>query len=136
MTATLRLEIVTPDEVVYSDDVEMVTLPGIEGQLGIYPNHVPLVTQIVPGEVVARKAGRDYYLVVGEGFVQITPQRVAVLTDMAIGGDTIDEAKAEEARRKAEARMAERMSQAEVASVSAAIAHSIAQLRLRRRPPR
>lgn len=136
MAATLRLEIVTPDEVAFSDEVEMVTLPGIEGQLGIYPNHVPLVTQIVPGEIVAHKAGRDYYLVVGEGFVEITPRYVAVLTDMAVGGDTLDDAKAEEARRKAEARMAERMSQAEVASVSAAIAHSLAQLRLRRRPPR
>ncbi len=136
MAATLRLEIVTPDEVAFSDEVEMVTLPGIEGQLGIYPNHVPLVTQIVPGEIVAHKAGRDYYLVVGEGFVEITARRVAVLTDMAVGGDTLDDAKAEEARRKAEARMAERMSQAEVAAVSASIAHSLAQLRLRRRSPR
>ncbi|MCS7336950.1 MAG: ATP synthase F1 subunit epsilon [Verrucomicrobiae bacterium] len=136
MAATLKLEIVTPDEVAFAGEVEMVTLPGIEGQLGVYPGHVPLVTQIVPGEVIARQAGREYYLVVGEGFAEITPRYVAILSDMAVGGDTLDEAKAQEARRKAEARMAERMSAAEVASVSAAIAHSIAQLRLRRRGPR
>jgi len=135
MAATLKLEIVTPDEKTYSGDVEMVTLPGSEGELGIYPNHVPLVTQIVPGEIVAHKEGRDYFLVVGEGFVEITGDRVAVMTDMAVGGDTLDDAKAEEARRRAEARMAERMSQAEVAAVSASIAHTLAQIKVRRRPP-
>jgi F-type H+-transporting ATPase subunit epsilon len=136
MAATLKLEIVTPDEIAYSGDAEMVTLPGSEGELGIYPNHVPLVTQIVPGEIVAHKQGRDHFLVVGEGFVEITGERVAVMTDMAVGGDTLDEAKAEEARRRAEARMAERMSQAEVAAVGASIAHTLAQIRVRRRPPR
>lgn len=133
MAATLKLEVVTPDERTYSGDVEMVTLPGVEGEMGVYPNHVPLVTQIVPGEIVARKQGRDYFLVVGEGFAEITGDRVAVLTDMAVGGDTLDEAKAEEARRRAEARMAERMSEAEVAVVSASIAHSLAQVKLKRR---
>jgi len=135
MAATLKLEIVTPDEKTYSGDVEMVTLPGVEGQMGIYPNHVPLVTQIVPGEIVARKEGRDYFLVVGEGFAEITGDHVAVLTDMAVGGDTLDDVKAEEARRRAEARMAERMNEAEVAAVSASIAHSLAQIKLKRRPP-
>ena len=62
----------------------MVTLPGVEGEMGIYPNHVPLMTQIVPGEIIARKDGQDYFLAVGEGFVEITGDRVAILTDMAI----------------------------------------------------
>lgn len=135
MAWTLKLEIVTPDGVAYSDQVDMVTLPGIEGEMGVYPNHVPLVTQIVPGEIVARKAGKDYFLVVGEGFAEITGECVAVMTDMAIGGDTIDDARAEEARRRAVARMAERMSEAELAAVSASIAHSLAQARMRRRTP-
>src|SRR6516164_4675076 len=104
--ATLKLEIVTPDAKTYSEDVEMVTLPGSEGEMGIYPQHVPLLTQIVPGEVVVRKDGRDYFLAIGEGFVEITGERVAIMTDMAIRAENIDEVKAEEARQRAEARLA------------------------------
>src|SRR6478736_5733390 len=103
--ATLKLEIVTPEAITYSEDVDMVTLPGVEGEMGIFPMHVPLMTQIVPGEIAVRKGGQDYFLAVGEGFVQITGDRVAVLTDMAIKAMDIDETKAEEARRRAEERL-------------------------------
>ena len=133
MAATLKLDIVTPDQMTYSDEVEMVTLPGVEGEMGIYPQHVPLLTEIVPGEVIARKGGRDYSLAVGEGFVEITGERVAVLTDMAIRAENIDEAKAEEARRRAEARLAEHLDDEEAAVVNAALAHSLAQLKVKRR---
>src|SRR5258707_12907602 len=133
MANTLKLEIVTPDAKTYSEDVEMVTLPGVEGEMGIYPMHVPLMTEIVPGEVSVRKDGRDYFLAIGEGFVEITADRVAILTDMAIRAENIDEAKAEEARRRAEARLAERLDDEEAALVSAALAHSLAQLRVKRR---
>jgi len=109
MPATLKLEIVTPEARTFSDDVEMVTLPGVEGEMGIYPQHVPLMTQLVAGEITVRKDGRDSYLAVGEGFVEITAERVAILTDMAIRSEQIDEAKAEEAKRKAEARLAEKL---------------------------
>src|SRR5205823_11954254 len=98
MAATLKLEIVTPEAKTYSEDVEMVTLPGIEGEMGIYPMHVPLMTQIVAGELAVRKDGRDYFLAIGEGFVEITADKVAIMTDMAIRAEQIDEAKAEEAR--------------------------------------
>ena len=133
MDNTLRLEIVTPDAVVYSDDVEMVTLPGVEGQMGILPQHVPLMTQMVPGEMIVRKGEQDRFLAVGEGFVEITGDRVAILTDMAVAAESIDEAKAEEARQRAQARLRERMSDEEVASVNAALARSLAQLRVKRR---
>lgn len=131
--ATLKLEIVTPEAKIYSDDVEMVTLPGIEGEMGIYPMHVPLMTQIVAGELIARKAGQDQYLAIGEGFVEITGERVAIMTDMAIKDADIDEAKAEEARKRAEARLAEKIDGEEAASVQAALAHSLAQLNVKRR---
>ena len=131
----LRLEIVTPEATAYSDDVEWVTLPGIEGEMGVFPQHVPLLTQIVSGEIAVRKDGRDVFLAVGDGFVEITAQRVAVLTDMAIQAEQIDEAKAEEARRRAEARLAERMSEEEAAAVQAALARSLAQLKVKRRHP-
>src|ERR1051326_1528920 len=129
MANPLKLEIVTPDAITYSEDVEMVTLPGVEGEMGIYPQHVPLLTQVVPGEVIARKDGRDHFLAIGEGFVEITAQRVAIMTDMAIRAENIDEAKAEEARRRAEARLAEHIDDEESAMVSAALAHSLAQLK-------
>ena len=103
MAATLKLEIVTPEAITYSEDVDMVTLPAVEGEMGVFPMHIPLMTQIVPGEIAVRKNGQDYFLAVGEGFVEITGDRVAVLTDMAIKAENIDELKAEEARKRAEA---------------------------------
>lgn len=111
----------------------MVTLPGIEGELGIYPLHVPLMTQIVAGEVTVRKDGKDFFLAVGEGFVEVTGDHVAILTDMAIKADDIDEAKAEEARKRAESRLNEKLTGEEEAMVSAALAHSLAQLHVKRR---
>jgi F-type H+-transporting ATPase subunit epsilon len=133
MANLLKLEIVTPDAVTYSEEVEMVTLPGVEGEMGIYPQHVPLLTQVVPGEVIVRKDGRDHFLAVGDGFVEITGERVAIMTDMAIKAENIDEAKAEEARRRAEARLSEQVDDEESAIVSAALAHSLAQLKVKRR---
>jgi F-type H+-transporting ATPase subunit epsilon len=133
MANTIKLEIVTPEAKVYSEDVEMVTLTGTDGEMGILPQHMPLMTLLVPGEIVARKDGKNNYLAVGDGFVQVTGDRVAVLTDMAIGADSIDEAKAEEARQRAEARLAEKLNDEDAASASAALAHSLAQLKVKRR---
>jgi F-type H+-transporting ATPase subunit epsilon len=133
MAATLKLEIVTPDARTYSEDVEMVTLPGAEGEMGIYPNHVPLMAQLSAGEVIARKGGEDISLAVGEGFVQITSTRVAIMTDMAIRAENIDETQAEEARRRAEARLSEKLTDEETAAASAALAASLAQLKVKRR---
>jgi F-type H+-transporting ATPase subunit epsilon len=133
MASTLKLEIVTPEGVTYSENVEMVTLPGSEGEMGIYPNHVPLMTQVTSGEVTARRNGRDEWVAVGDGFVEITGERVAILTDMAVKADNIDEAKADEARKRAEARLAEKLDDEESALVSAALAHSLAQLKVKRR---
>ena len=133
MANTIKLEIVTPEAKVYSEDVEMVTLTGIAGEMGILPQHMPLMTLLASGEIVARKDGKNYFLAVGEGFVQVTGDRVAILTDMAIGADHIDEAKAEEARQRAEARLAQKLTDEDAASASAALAHSLAQLKVKRR---
>jgi F-type H+-transporting ATPase subunit epsilon len=133
MANTLKLEIVTPDAKAYSEDVEMVTLPGVEGEMGIYPQHVPLLTQIVPGEIIIRKDGQDQSMAIGEGFVEITEKRVAIMADMAILAENIDESKAEEARRRAEARLAEKLTEDESALVQASLAQSLAQLKVKRR---
>ena len=120
MGNTLKLEIVTPEATVYSEDVEMVTLPAVEGQIGILPQHVPLMTQMVPGEMIVRQSGSDRFLAVGEGLVEVTGDRVAILTDMAIAAENIDEAKAEEARQQAAARLRQKLSAEQVAAVNAA----------------
>jgi F-type H+-transporting ATPase subunit epsilon len=131
--ATIKLEIVTPETKTFSEDVDMVTLTGTEGEMGILPQHMPLMTQLVAGEIIARKGAENIFLAVGDGFVQVTGERVAILTDMAIKADDIDEAKAEEARQRAEARLAEKITDEEAASASAALAHSWAQLKVKRR---
>ena len=133
MANTIKLEIVTPEAKVYSEDVEMVTLTGSEGEMGILPQHMPLMTELVSGELVARKDGKNVFLAVGEGFVQVTGDRVAILTDMAIKAENIDEAKAEEAKQRAEARLAQKLTSEESAAASAALAHSIAQIKVKRR---
>jgi len=133
MAETLKLEIVTPEGIVYSEDVEMVTLPCVEGEMGILPQHVELMTQLVPGEMIVRSGGRDGLVAVGEGLVEVTSKRVAILTDMAIPADKIDEAMVEEARQRAEARLREKVSAEEIASLNASIARSLAQLRVKRR---
>jgi F-type H+-transporting ATPase subunit epsilon len=133
MANTTKLEIVTPEALVYSEDVDMVTLPCIEGQLGILPHHIRLMTQLVPGEMIIRKSGRMQFMAVGEGLVEVTSANVSVLTNMAIAADKIDEAKVEEARQRALARLSEKISSEEVASVNASLARSLAQLRVKRR---
>ena len=133
MSKTLRLEIVTPEAKTYSEDVDMMTLPGDQGEMGIYPMHVALMTQLVAGEISVRKDGRDYYLAIGEGFAEITGERLSILTDMSIKADDIDEARAEEARKRAEARLQQKLTDEEVASVNAALLHSLTQLNVKRR---
>jgi F-type H+-transporting ATPase subunit epsilon len=133
MADTLKLEIVTPQATVYSEDVHMVTLPAAEGEIGIYPGHVRLITQVVPGEIIVNKDGADSALAVGEGLIEVTPTRVSILTDMAIRAEHIDEAKVEEARQRAAARLQEKISDEEVATVNASMVRALAQLQVRRR---
>ncbi len=131
--ATLKLEVVTPEAKIFSEEVEMVTLPGSEGELGIYPLHIPYMTRLTHGEINARRGPQNFFLAVGEGFVEITGEKVTVLTDMAIRAENIDEAQAEEARQRAEARLAEKLDAEEVARVNASLAHATTQLKVKRR---
>ncbi len=134
MAGTLRLEIVTPESRAYSDDVELVLLPAIEGEMGIYPQHIPLITQLKPGELVVTKGGKQTALAVGEGFVEVTGTKVSVLVDMALTEEEIDETVAEQAIKRAEARLKEQnVGDEEAALVQAAIARSMAQLHVKRR---
>jgi F-type H+-transporting ATPase subunit epsilon len=133
MAGTLRLEIVTPETTAYSEDVEMVTLPGSEGELGVYPNHVPLLTTLNPGELRVLKGGKESFLAIGDGFVEITGSTVSVLTDMALEPAVIDESAAEAAVARAQAAMKEDLGKEEVAAVQASLQKALAQLHVKRR---
>ncbi|MBA2584987.1 MAG: F0F1 ATP synthase subunit epsilon [Chthoniobacterales bacterium] len=131
--ATLKLEIVTPETTAYSEDVDMVTLPGSEGELGVYPNHAALLTTLNPGELRVLKDGRESYLAVGEGFVEITGTAVSVLTDMALESEKIDVAVAEAAVARAKAAMEEDHGAQDVAAIQASLQKALAQLHVKRR---
>lgn len=132
--AKLILEIVTPEAKTFSGEVDMVVLPGVEGELGILPMHVPLMTQLLPGEVRILQGGKETDLVVGTGFVEVSQTHVSILTDMAMADTEIDEQAAEEAMKRAEVRSKEKdLNSEEVAEIERAIARSLAQLKFKRR---
>ena len=134
MANTLQLEIVTPEEKIYSEEVEMVTLPGSEGELGIYPNHVQLMTQVHAGEIIVNRGGIEEVLAVGEGFIEVTGDHVSILTENAVNSANIDEAAADQARRRAEDRLKEGdISEEEAKALNQAILYSAAQIKAKRR---
>lgn len=135
MVNTLRLEIVTPREKAYAEDVSMVVIPGVDGEMGIYPMHIPVMTEIKPGVLKIVKDGVESDFAVGEGFVEITQTYVNVLTDMAIEESAIDEHVVERAMERAQAalRNAEALSSEEIATAEATLQKSMVQLRLKRR---
>jgi F-type H+-transporting ATPase subunit epsilon len=134
MPAALKLEITTPTGQVYAKEVDMVTLPGQEGEMGILPMHVPLITLLGDGEIIVRRGMEEDRLLITGGCAEITSNRVAILTVFATEVAKIDEQKAEEARAKAEARLKEKITPEEIALVQASLTHSIAQLKFKRRP--
>jgi F-type H+-transporting ATPase subunit epsilon len=135
MANTLRLEIVTPLEKAYAEDVQMVVLPGVEGEMGIYPMHIPVMTEIKPGELKIIKDGQESDFAVGEGFVEITATHVIVLTDMAVEASAIDEHAVERAMERAQTalRNAETLKAEEIATAEATLQKSLVQLHLKRK---
>ena len=130
---SMRLEIVTPEEQIFSDDVDSVIVPGIEGEMGVLEQHAALVTSLKPGELRYTKGGEEHELAVGEGILEVTATTVHVLTDLAIREADIDEAAVEEALKRAEDALQEKLGDEEIATVQAAIQKSLAQLQLKRK---
>jgi F-type H+-transporting ATPase subunit epsilon len=118
---TLRLEIVSPERRAYTDDVDMVVVPGIDGQLGILPHHTRLISALGTGELRIKKDGTEQSLLISGGFVEVRPDRVVVMADLAEHSDEIDEAKAVEARKAAEAQLESAKDPVDVARVRAAL---------------
>lgn len=132
--AKLHVEVVTGErEVLVMDDVDMVVAPGIEGQLGILPQHAPLITTLTPGELRITKGGAEEVLAVSGGFLEVLPTRVMVLADTAEHAEEIDLARAEEARRQAERAIANRGNTIDLSQAQAAMRRSMVRLRVAQR---
>ena len=128
--SSIRLDIVTAEGVVYSEDVDVVVAPGIEGQLGILPHHAPLMTTLQAGELRVRKGGEEFLLAISGGFLEVRPDRVIVLADAAERAEEIDIVRAEEAKRRAEAALTRRAPEADAAQAEAALRRSLIRLRV------
>ena len=127
---TIRVDVVSAEEQIFSGDAEFVVLPGVEGELGIYPRHAPLLTQIKPGAVRIKIPGQaaDELVFVQGGFLEVQPTRVTVLADTAIRAKDLDEASAQNAKKAAEEAMQNKTSREEIASAEAELAIAVAQL--------
>jgi len=131
--AKLKFEIVTVERVIYSDEVDIVIAPGVEGHLGILPSHAPLLTMLQPGELVVRKDGEETAMFVSGGFLEVMDNRVSVLADVAERAEEIDIARAEEAKRRAERKLEERPAEMDLAAAEAALLRSLMRLRVAER---
>jgi F-type H+-transporting ATPase subunit epsilon len=127
---TIRVDVVSAEESIFEGEAEFVALPGESGELGIYPQHIPLITRIKPGAVRIKLVGKaeEAFVFVAGGILEVQPGRVTVLADTAIRGQDLDEAKAEEARKKAEEALLNRSADIDYAKAQAELAEAIAQI--------
>ena len=128
--ATFRLEVVTAERMVFSDDVDMVVAWGTEGQLGILPHHAPLMTMLRPGDLLIRKDNEEQYLAIGGGFLEVRPDKVIVLADACERAEEIDVTRAEAAKRRAEEILKARVPEVDAAVAEAALRRSLARLKV------
>jgi F-type H+-transporting ATPase subunit epsilon len=137
--ATFKLEIVTAERMVFSDDVSALIAWGVEGQLGILPHHAPLMTMLQPGDLMIRKDKEEEYLVISGGFLEVRPDKVIILADACERADEIDITRAEEAKKRAQETMKAAPLTADAAAAEAALRRSLARLKVaekrRRKPP-
>ncbi len=134
----IRLEIVTGERLVYSDDVDAVVAPGIDGEMGILPHHAALMTTLQPGELRVTKGGQEVLMAVTGGFMEVLPHKVTILADTAERAEEIDEARAEESRTRAQTRLAQAAqgSQIDAARAQAAMRRASVRLKVAQRKKR
>ena len=131
--ATMRLEVITAEQQVYSDEVEVLIAPGIDGELGILPHHAPLMTALQPGEILIRKGGEETYLAVSGGFLEVMGNQVTILADACERSDEIDEERAQEAMQQAQERLASRTADIDLSQATAEVRRAESRLRVARR---
>lgn len=129
MAKTQRLDIVTPEKVVFSEEVEFVVAPGVEGELGILPEHAPLVSALKIGVLRVQQDGNTFKVAISGGFIEVKNSRVVVLADSAEREDEIDVARAEAAKQRAEQRLANRSADIDVVRAEAALQRALARLK-------
>ena len=131
----MKVEIITPEKISYSEDADQVSLPTAEGEITVLPGHIPLVTQLLPGELTLKKGNQYIVMAAGGGFAEITGKKVSIATDLAQRPEEIDERVAEEARKRAEQALTERerLSEEEFAVTAANLQKALAQLKIKRR---
>jgi len=135
--ATMHLDIITAEEVVYSDEVEALLAPGIEGELGILPHHAALMTMLQPGELMVRKDGQETFLAVTGGFLEVMENKVSILADAAERSEDIDEERAQAAVKSAQERIAMRSADLDLEQAMAQLRRATVRLTVaRRRRPR
>jgi F-type H+-transporting ATPase subunit epsilon len=127
---SVKLDIVTAERVVFSDEVETILAPGIDGELGILPSHAPLMTMLVPGELLVKRSGEEFSLAISGGFLEIRPDRVIVLADTAERAEEIDAARAEEAKRRAQEQLNQPLAEGDAARIEASLRRSLVRLRV------
>jgi len=127
--ATIRLEIVTPEKMVFSEDVDAIQAWGVEGQLGILPHHAPLMTMLQPGDLVIRRGSQEESLTISGGFLEVRPDKVVILADACERAEEIDEARAEEAKRRAQEALKTAVTEVEAAAATASLRRSLARLK-------
>jgi F-type H+-transporting ATPase subunit epsilon len=131
--STFQLRLVTPDKTIVSEDVEELLARGIEGEFGVLPNHMPMVTPLVIGELQYKKGGAWEVIAVGGGFVQVLPDAVTVVADVAERSEEIDRNRAEAARRNAEATLSEAVAGETQAAAQAQLQRALLRLRVSQR---
>ncbi len=131
--ATIKLEIITAERQVYSDDVNTVVAPGVEGELGILPHHAPLITMLKPGEVLIRKDSEETYLFVSGGFLEVRPDKIIILADASERCEEIDVERAEAAKHRAEESLKTRVPEVDVAQTQAALLRALLRLQIAER---
>ena len=127
---TIKVDIVTAERLVFSEDADIVMVPGVDGELGILPHHAPIMTMIKPGEVLVRKGSEEYSLAVSGGFLEVKPDHITILADAAERADEIDIARAEAAKKRAEEKLTNRTAETDSANAEASLRRALARIKV------
>jgi F-type H+-transporting ATPase subunit epsilon len=133
MTSKLTIEIITPEKIIFSGSVDQITLPTAAGQITVLPSHEAMVSALAAGELIIKDGSTETFMAVSDGLIQVHPDRVRILTDTAERAEDIDEARAEQAHRRATELMTEKQDQVDYAALSAKIEKEIARMHVARR---
>lgn len=131
--SNLRLKVVTPEKLIFDEEVSQVNVSTEQGQIGILPNHANLMAKLEPGELVIKNNGKIEILAIGDGFLQMSDNNLSIMTDLATAAQDIDERAVEEAKKRAEVALEQKLSDEEYAETMAILEKSLAQLRIKRR---